>query len=119
MFPDVPRPFQAFRQATIFKQFHVLTAVDYRSCTKGRRCQRWLHRRFVELALRQPFACGVVCRYAAAFAYLAQALTENRGRRRWLRYLDLDRAILCFEHLDGLGEFRRVLGVQGIFWTFG
>lgn len=98
-------------EATIFKQFHVLTAVDYRSCTKGRRCQRWLHRRFVELALRQPFACGVVCRYAAAFAYLAQALTENRGRRRWLRKWSEDQEKLVED------AQAQILLADGIFYT--
>eukprot|EP00927_Polykrikos_kofoidii_P049620 TRINITY_DN43659_c0_g1_i1.p1 TRINITY_DN43659_c0_g1~~TRINITY_DN43659_c0_g1_i1.p1 ORF type:complete len:795 (-),score=121.44 TRINITY_DN43659_c0_g1_i1:158-2542(-) len=34
----------------------------------------WPHMRFVILAARQPAACGAVCRHAAAFALVAQAL---------------------------------------------
>lgn len=82
--------FQKF-QATIFKQFHVLTNFDYRACVwrflgdatnapnacRGRG-MAWPHRQWTELVLRQNWACGVVCRFATAFAYLAEALLAKK-----------------------------------------
>ncbi|CAE7339206.1 ANK3 [Symbiodinium microadriaticum] len=96
-------------EATIFKQFHVLVGFDYRRCARrflgedrdralascapprkrrGRRPgpgafgSAWPHRQLVLLAARQPWACGLACRWAVAFASLAQAVRDGSGSNR-------------------------------------
>ncbi|CAK9071679.1 unnamed protein product [Durusdinium trenchii] len=84
-------------EATTFKQYHVLTGFDYRDCALrflGRRgpavcssrptgarptgvANAWPHREFATLAMRQPWACGVLCHFAVAFAQLAEAYVQH------------------------------------------
>ena len=40
----------------------------------------WPHRQFANLATRQPWACGVLCHFAAAFAHLAEANLQTTSR---------------------------------------
>ena len=61
----------------MLKQFHVLSGFDYRRCAVLEACGLRFHRRFADLAARQPWACGALCHQAAAFARLAEALGQG------------------------------------------
>ena len=65
----------------MLKQFHVLSGFDYRRCAVLSACGLRFHRRFADLAARQPWACGALCHQAAAFARLAEA-SQSSGE--WL-----------------------------------